>query len=154
MKSWKKKALAVAGLLGLAPAIAACSGSEAASDPNSLTIKVSTELSGAACRPVADYSIGKDHALRLVNYRVTMTGPGEQDTTRIPTGEVLHLSGAVKKARGISLHNHDAKCAEMTVVWDQFECENEDRQKMACPSIVLTGGSEFKSVEVVPPQPE
>lgn len=152
MKSWKKNALVAAGLLGLAPAIAACSGSEAATDPNSLTIAVSTEVSGAACRPVADYSIGKDHTLRLVNYRITMTGPGDQDRTRIPTGQVLNASGKVKKARGISIHNHDAKCAEMTVVWDEFECEGEDRQKMACPPIVLTGGEAFKNVEVVAPE--
>lgn len=154
MTRWKTNALAVAGLLALAPALQACSGSEAASDPDSLTITVSSEVSGAACRPVADYSIGKDHALRLVNYRVTMTGPGDGDRTRIPTGEVLHASGNVKKARGISLHNHAAKCAEMTVVWDEFACEDEDRRKMACPPIVLTGGKEFKSVEAVPPASE
>ena len=153
MEIWKKNVLAAAGLLGLIPVIAACS-SEAATDPNSLTIAVSTEVSGAACRPVADYTIGKDHALRLVNYRITMTGPGDQDRTRIPTGQVLNGSGNVKKARGISIHNHDAKCAEMTVVWDDFECEGEDRQKMVCPLIVLTGGKEFRSVEAVPPASE
>jgi len=154
MKVWKKNSLAATGLFALAPVIAACSGSEAASDPNSLTIAVSTEVSGSACRPVADYSIGKEHALRLVNYRLTMTGPGDRDRTQIPTGQVLNASGNVKKARGVSIHNHDAKCAEMTVVWDEFECEGEDRQKMACPPIVLTGGKEFKSVEAVPPASE
>lgn len=154
MKNWKRNALATAGLMGLMPIIAACSGSEAATDPNSLTIAVSSEVSDGACRPVAGYSIGKDHALRLVNYRIIMTGPGEQDRTRIPTGEVLYPSGNVKKARGISHHNHKAKCADMAVAWDEFECEDEDRQKMACPPIVLTGGKEFKNVEVVQPASE
>ena len=154
MKVWKKNALAAAALFALAPVISACSSSEASPDPHSLTIAVSAEISGAACRPVADYSIGKEHALRLVNYRITMTGPGDQDRTRIPTGQVLNASGSVKKARGVSLHNQDAKCAEMTVVWDEFECEGEDRQKMACPPIVLMGGKEFKSVEAVTPASE
>lgn len=143
--------LAAAGLMGVVPVVAACSESKAQADPNSLTIAVSTEFRDNRCRPVADYSIGKDHALRLVNYRVTMTGPGDGDRTRIPTGQVLQPSGGIKKARGISLHNHDAKCADMIVVWDEFKCGGEDRQPMACPPIVLTGGTEFKSVEVVPP---
>jgi hypothetical protein len=154
MKSWRASVLAVAGLMGLTPMLAACSDSKANSDPTSLTITVTTEISNGACRPVADYAIGKDHPLRLLNYRVTMTGPGDQDRTRIPTGEVLYPSGNVKKARGISLHNHTATCAEMTVVWDRFTCEGEDRQPMACPPITLAGGKEFKSVEVVPPTPE
>lgn len=141
--------MAWVGVVCLAPVAAACTKSEANADPNSLTISVSTQMSGAACRPVADYSIGKDHPLRLVNYRVTMTGPGESDVTRIPTGEVLYESGSVKKSRGISIHNHDAGCADLAVVWDQFVCENEDRQSMDCPPIVLTGGSDLKSVEVV-----
>lgn len=153
----RKNLLVLVGLVGLAPIVAACSESKAQADPNSLTIAVSTEVRDDGrwgCRPVADYSIGKDHALRLVNYRVTMTGPGDGDRTRIPTGQVLQPSGSVKKARGISLHNHNAKCSEMTVVWDEFECQGEDRQPMACPPIVLAGGTDFKSVEIVPPAAE
>lgn len=150
MRFTKSSAIVIAGLAGLA----ACSSSELAPDPNSLTISVSTEVSDGACRPVAEFSIGKDHELRLVNYRITMTGPGEADRTRIPTGEVLHQSSNVKRGRSISLHNHVAACAEMTVVWDEFECENEERQKMECPPIVLAGGSGLKGAEIVAPTPE
>ena len=146
---YRNTALAILGVLATGP-LAGCS-SEAEADPNSLTMKIGTEISGPNCRPIADYSVGIDHALRLVNYTVTMTGPGERDTTKIPSGVILMPSSGLKKGRAISLHNHQAACGEMTVVWTDFKCEGEDRQPMACPPIVLTGGSDFKSVEVVAP---
>ena len=138
----------------MAFAVLGPAGTPAKADPGSLSIKVRTEIAGPNCRPVADYSIGKDHPLRLVNYTITMTGPGSADRTKIPSGAVLMPSSDVKRDRSISLHNHEAACADMTIVWTDFECEGEDRQPMQCPPILLIGGADFKSVEVVQPASE
>lgn len=144
----------VAALGALAYGTLTFGGAQAKADSNSLTIKVRTEIAGANCRPVADYSIGKDHPLRLVNYTITMTGPGSADRTEIPSGAVLMPSSDVKRDRSISLHNHEATCSDMKIVWTDFECEGEDRQPMQCPPILLIGGADFKSVEVVQPASE